>query len=135
MIHPIIYIDRSRIREGNAEQVRSHIHQLVDFIESRETQLIGYEFYFDELESLMTVIAIHPDSKSLETHMELGREAFREFAALIDMQSIQVYGQPSERVVQLLDQKAEMLGEHGRVEVHRRQAGFARVSPSHSRRD
>lgn len=75
----------------------------------------------------MTVIAIHPDSQSLETHMELRREAFREFAELIDMQSISVHGQPSGQVRRLLHQKAEMLGEQGEVEVHSRQGGFTRV--------
>lgn len=76
----------------------------------------------------MTVIAMHPDSESLETHMELRREAFGEFADLIDMQSIDVYGEPTEQVLRLLDQKAEMLGENGRVEVHKRQGGFTRVT-------
>jgi hypothetical protein len=112
-----------------AEQVRQQIERLVDFIDSREPQLIGYEFYFDESASEMTVIAIHPDSQSLETHMELGREAFREFADLIDMQAIQVYGEPGEQVRRLLDQKAEMLGEDGKVEVHGRKGGFSRIRP------
>lgn len=127
MTDPIIYIDRSRIREGRAERLRQQIQQLVDFIESKESQLIGYEFYFDSETREMTVIAIHPDSQSLETHMEVGREAFREFAELIDMQSIHVYGQPSDKVLRLLDEKSEMLGDHGRVEVHSRQGGFMGV--------
>lgn len=107
--------------------MRQQIQRLVSFIDSSEPQLIGYEFYFAETASEMTVIALDPDSESLETHMELGREAFREFAELIDMQSIHVYGRPSDRVLQLLDQKAAMLGEQGSVEVHRRQGGFSRI--------
>lgn len=130
MANPIVYVDRSRIRDGMAEQVRQQIERLVDFIDSREPQLIEYEFYFDDSESEMTVIAIHPDSRSLETHMELGREAFREFADLIDMQTIQVYGEPGEQVRRLLEQKAEMLGEDGRVEIHDRKGGFSRIRRS-----
>jgi hypothetical protein len=130
LTHPIVYVDRSRIRDGMAEQVRQRITRLVDFIDSRESQLIGYEFYFDDSESEMTVIAIHPDSRSLETHMEVGREAFREFADFIEMQTIQVYGEPGVHVRRLLDQKAEMLGEDGTVEVHDRKGGFSRIRPS-----
>ncbi len=127
MAAPIIYVDRSRIRAGMAERVNQQVQRLVDFIDSREPQLIGYEFYFDGSESEMTVIAIHPDPQSLETHMELGREAFLEFADLIDMQTIQVYGEPGQKARRLLEEKSEMLGEQGRVEIHARQGGFSRI--------
>jgi quinol monooxygenase YgiN len=125
---PIVYIDRSTIRPGKADQVRAGITRLVEFIEDREPQLAGYEFYFDEAAHRMTVIAIHPDSESLETHMEVGREAFRSFAELIDLESIQVFGRPSERVLGQLEDKAAMLGDRAQVEVHTRQDGFMRLA-------
>lgn len=59
-------------------------------------------------------------------HMEIGRSAFKG-ADFIDMQAIEVYGRPTERVLELLEDKAEMLGEAGRVEVHTPQGGFMRL--------
>lgn len=47
MAEPIIYIDRSVVREGKAEEVREGIYRLVEFIEAREPQLISYDFHFD----------------------------------------------------------------------------------------
>lgn len=75
----------------------------------------------------MTVVAIHPDSDSLELHMEVGRSAFAGFADFIDMKAIEVYGNPSEKVLELLEKKANMLGDAGRVEVHTPQGGFMRL--------
>lgn len=128
MTETVVYVDRSTIKEGAVDEVRERIHDLVNFIEEREPQLFGYQFYFDEEVARMTVIAIHPDSDSLEMHMEIGRSAFAGFADFIEMQGIDVYGNPSEKVLQLLQDKAEMLGDAGRVEVHSPQGGFMRIA-------
>lgn len=127
MTDTIVYVDRSTINEGQAAIVKDKIQDLVRFIDQREPQLVGYQFYFDEDAGRMTVIAVHPDSDSLELHMEVGRSAFAGFADFIDMQAIEVYGEPSPRVMELLEDKAEMLGDAGRVEVHSPQGGFMRL--------
>ncbi len=127
MTAEIVYIDRSTIKEGQVEEVRERIQDLVPFIEDREPQLVGYQFYFDDGARRMTVVAIHPDSESLEMHMEVGRSAFAGFAEFIDMKAIEVYGNPSEKVLELLEEKANMLGDAGRVEVHTPQSGFMRL--------
>lgn len=127
MAEPIVYIDRSSIRPGKIRELRSAIDELVPFIEEREPQLIHYGFYLDEGSSRMTVIAVHPDPASVELHMEIGGPEFRGFASLIEMEAIEVYGPTTDRMLELLDEKAAMLGEHGRVEVGDLHAGFARV--------
>lgn len=127
MSEPLFYIDRSTIREGALEEVSRRIPELVEFIRERESQLIAYDFYFDEQDRHMTVVSVHPDSDSLRLHMEVGRSAFQKFADLIDLYSIEVYGRPSDEVLSLLEDKAAMLGEDGRVEVHDRRAGFLRA--------
>lgn len=127
MTDTIVYIDRSTINDGQVAVVKEKIQDLVRFIDQREPQLVGYQFYFDEDAGRMTVIAIHPDSDSLEFHMEIGRSAFAGFADFIDMHAIEVYGDPSPAVLGLLRDKAEMLGEARQVEVHSPQGGFMRL--------
>lgn len=128
MSQPIVYIDRSRIRPGKLEELKPAVDELVEFIRAREPQLLSYGFYLDEEESRMTVVAVHPDAASVELHMEVGGEAFRGFADLIEMEGIEVYGEPTDRMVELLEQKATALGEAGRVVVDRQHAGFARLA-------
>jgi hypothetical protein len=48
-------------------------------------------------------------------------------ADFIDLQLIEVYGKPSGTVRNQLREKAQILGENGRVVVHEPQAGFARL--------
>ena len=126
MSESIVYIDRSDIREGKLEEVRAAIHDLVEFVETHEPQLIAYGFYMNEEATRMTVVAIHPDSASMEFHMETGGPAFRKFTELVNLRTIEVYGRPSDKVLKQLQQKAEMLGENGNVVVHERDAGFMR---------
>lgn len=127
MSDPIVYIDRSHVRPGKLGEVKDAIDDLVPFIEEREPQLLSYGFHLDEEASRMTVVAVHPDAASVELHMEVGGSAFRDFADLIEMEAIEVYGEPSDRMMQQLQEKAEALGEHGRVVVHRRHGGFNRL--------
>lgn len=127
MSEPIFYLDRSTVREGALEDVRRRIPELVDFIREQVPRLIAYDFYFDERGKQMTVLSVHPDSDSLQHHMEVGRSAFQKFADLIDLQAIEVYGRPSDEVISLLEDKAAMLGEGIRVDVRERHAGFLRA--------
>jgi hypothetical protein len=126
----IFYIDRSVIREGKLEEVREALRGLVEFVDSAEPQLLAYGFYIDEDGEGLTAVAIHPDSSSLEFHLEAGRDAFRRFTELIDLRTIEVYGRPSDKVREQLQQKAELLGENGHVVVDEQHAGFARFASS-----
>ena len=128
MSEQIIYIDRSEIREGKLEEVRAAIHGLVEFVETQEPQLIGYALYFNEEATGITVVAIHPDSASLQFHLEIGGPVFRKFIGFIKLQTIEVYGRPSEKVLEQLQQKAAMLGEAASVVVHEQHAGFMRLA-------
>lgn len=127
MAEPIVYIDRSRIREGRLAELEQAIDELVEFIDAREPQLLYYGFFVDEQASRMTVVAVHPDSASLGLHLDVGGEAFRGFADLIEMEGIEVYGEPSDDVLERVRAKAEALGDAGRVVVEPRRAGFERL--------
>ena len=129
---PIVYLDHSDILDGAIDELRAGVTRLVEFIDEREPQLIAYGFYLDEDAMKMTVVAVHPDSASLELHMEVGGEEFRKLGHLIRLTSIECYGRPSERALQQLRQKAAALGDGGAVVTVGRTAGFTHLSPATS---
>jgi hypothetical protein len=124
---PIVYIDHSDIREGSLDELKVGVSRLVDFIQVREPQLITYGFYIDDEAGKMTVVAVHPDSASLELHLDIGSSEFRKVAHLLTLTTIECYGRPSERVMEQLQQKAAALGDGGTVVSVRRFAGFANL--------
>ena len=127
---PIVYIDHSDILEGAIDELRAGVTRLVEFIDEREPRLIAYGFYLDEAAMNMTVVAVHPDSASLELHMEVGGEAFRKLGHLIRLTGIECYGRPSERALEQLRQKASALGDDGTIVSVGRFAGFMHLPPA-----
>lgn len=125
MPQPIVYIDTSRIRDGKLDELERSIKRLVSFVKTNVPQLISYNFFSNEDRTQMTVVALHPDSESLEHHLNAGGEEFKKFAELIDLLKIEVYGHISDSVLEQLNQKANSLGS-GSVTVNDFINGFTR---------
>ena len=121
----LVYVDTSEIREGALEELRTAFEELVEFINSSVPRVIVYKVYLSDDGSQVTVVHIHPDSESLERHLEVGGPAFRGFVDLLTLSSIRVYGEPSDRVIRQLQDKAQLLGCTD-VSVHAHHAGFDR---------
>jgi quinol monooxygenase YgiN len=123
----IVYIDTSDVREGALEELKAAIEELVDFIAVNEPRLIAYNVYFSDDGTRMTVVHVHPDSASLEYHMEVAGPAFLRFVELVTLSSIHIYGEPSEKLLKQLHEKTRLLGRGAAVVVDEWHAGFARV--------
>ena len=123
---PIVYVDSSDVHEGKVEVVKRLAEELVEFVDAHEPQLLGYGFFFSEDGTRMSVVAIHPDSASLELHLEIGGPEFEGFREHISLRSIEVYGRPSDDAMNRLRQKSTMLGAERDVVVHDLQSGCAR---------
>lgn len=125
MSTPIIVIDTSEILEGKVPELEKAIHELAAFVESNETRPISYNVYLDEDRTRMTVLQVHPDSESMELHMTLAGPAFAKFRGLIELSTMDVFGEPSDHLLEQIRQKARRLG-NATVRVHDRRAGFHR---------
>jgi hypothetical protein len=125
MSHPLISIDTSDVREGALEELKGAIGELTDFVESHEPQIASYAVYFSQDGSQMTVIHVHPDSASLDFHMDVAGPRFGRFAHLLTLSSIRIFGEPSATAIKQLEDKVQLLGTGG-VAVHPLHAGFGR---------
>lgn len=119
---PIVYIDRSEIRVGRLGELEQAIDTLVDHIAANEPRLLGYDVFFSEDRSTMTVIHSHPDSASLEHHLRVVAPLLAPFNHLIRLRAIDVYGNPSQEVLEQLRHKATLLG-GATVRFHEHRAG------------
>jgi hypothetical protein len=108
MSEPFIFIATNRLKQGKLEEERKRVPGLCDFIEANEPRLIAFNEYANEDGTEVGVVQIHPDADSMELHMNLVRErAERAYAETLDATtSIQVYGTPSDAVLQMLRAQA-----------------------------
>ena len=108
MTSPFIFIATNRLKPGRLTRERERVGRLVAFIEANEPRLIAFNEYVNEDRTEVAVVQVHPDAKSMEFHMGVVRErAGRAYGETLDATtSIQVYGMPSDAVLESLRQQA-----------------------------
>jgi hypothetical protein len=126
MSEPLVYVDTSEVREGALEELKGAIGELVAFVEKNEPELISYSVYFMDDGRRMIVTHVHPDAASLDFHMDVAGPRFERLAGLITLQSIDIYGEPSDNALAQLRDKMALLGS-GEVTVHSMHVGFSRI--------
>jgi hypothetical protein len=129
MSPPLLYIDSSDVRGGALAQLKAAISELAEFVRQNEPEIISYNVYFGDEDRRMTVVHEHPDSASLDLHMEVAGPRFGAFADLLTLKSIDIYGVPSSEALAALQDKMQRLGS-GYVRVHTPHAGFSRFQPA-----
>jgi quinol monooxygenase YgiN len=123
----IVYVDRSAVRPGQADRLIDALTELAALVDASEDQIVAYQVHFDAGRSTVSVVHIHRDAASLDRHLAIAGPQFPQFADLVELQSIDVYGTPSDEAMAALQRKADLLG-NARVSIHPRAAGFARLS-------
>jgi hypothetical protein len=115
---------RSDIREGKLEDVKAAMNEVVELIKAKEPRIIFYNAYINENGTQLTVLQAHPDSASVEFHIEVTEPAFSKMAKCITLSSLDIYGTPSQSLLDKL-QRTELTS---RVTVvgHELSAGFSR---------
>jgi hypothetical protein len=108
MAGPFIFIATNRLRLEKLEDERARVPGLVDFIEANEPRLIAFNEYASEDGTEVAVVQVHPDADSMTSHMELVAErAARAYAETVEATtSIQVFGAPSDGIVEMLRRQA-----------------------------
>ena len=108
MPSPFIFIATNRLKAGRLDLERDRVPNLVEFIEVNEPRLIAFNEYVNDAGDEVTVVQVHPDSESMEAHTEIVRERAREaYAQTLDATvRIQVFGQPTQSILDTLRQQA-----------------------------
>ncbi len=105
---PFIFIATNTLRAGKLAAERERARDLSSFIEANEPQLLAFNEYANEEGTEVGVVQMHPDAASMELHMEVvaDRAASAYAETLQATTSIQVYGEPSDTVLEMLSRQA-----------------------------
>ena len=126
MSEPVVSIDVSRIHQGKLEELKRAMQELVEFVDANETQPFLYGVYFNDDNTEMTVLQVHPDSASMEFHMDIAGSEFKGLSEFLTLLRIDIYGKAGERLLDQMRRKAKLLG-NAALAVHGRHAGLARL--------
>jgi len=105
---PFIFIATNRLKPGKFGDERARVPGLVEFIEAKELKLLAFNEYANERGAEVAVVEVHPDADSMAFHMEVVAErAAAAYADTVDATtSIQVFGTPSDAVMDMLRRQA-----------------------------
>ena len=105
---PFIFIATNRLKPGRLDAERDRVPGLVEFVEANEPRLIAFNEYVNEAGDEVTVVQVHPDAESMEAHMQIVRDRAQEaYAQTLDATvRIQVFGEPTQAILDMLRQQA-----------------------------
>jgi hypothetical protein len=108
MSGPFIFIATNRLKPGMLDAETARVPGLVDFVHAHEPRVIAFNEYVNDDGTEVAVVQLHPDSASMEFHMGvIAERAAAAYAETVDRTtSIQVFGVPSNAVVELLQRQA-----------------------------
>src|SRR6266576_807827 len=108
MSGPFIFIATNRLKQGKLEEERTRVPGLCDFIEKNEPRLMAFNEYANEEGTEVGVVQVHPDTDSFEFHLGVVRErAARAYEETLEATtSIQVFGTPTESILEMLRRAA-----------------------------
>lgn len=127
MGEPFVYIGTWTVKPGKTEDAKKFLAQHAGFVEANEPRLIAFHVYFDEAGGTASVVQVHPDSASMETHMQAIAEHMGDAFEVIDtILSEQYYGPMSDSLAGTLAQWETPDVTVTKMPVH--EAGFTRSS-------
>lgn len=101
MATPLIFVSTYKVKEGKVEKLEDYFERVSRLVEVREPQIIAFNAFLSEDGTEMTTIQVHPDTASMDTHMQVLREmwdeSFAEYADYLEEGvSVAYYGTPAE---------------------------------------
>lgn len=126
MAESLIFVFTQKIQEGKLDDVKQYIQEVDELVETKEPQLIAFVQYVDPTGSEITSIHIHPDSESMEFHMEVAAQHISESARFLRTEKVLILGSPSDRLLGRLQAFGGTIGQDLNLAVKGRVGGFTR---------
>lgn len=104
---PFIAIATLGIKEGKLEDFTRSYREVVETVKEHEPRMIAFHGFVNDEGTEMTIIQVHPDTASMDVHMQVLRDKLAEHVAralgpeLIEPTRVEYYGTPSETALEM----------------------------------
>jgi hypothetical protein len=124
MSGPLIFVGTYTIKPANKDEASRRIAELADFVETNEPRMIAFNAYLDGGRDTLAIVQVHPDSASMEFHMQVNAKHFATAYDWLDTStSDQYFGPVSDALAAEL---AKWDGAYAHLPVHA--GGFTRTT-------
>jgi hypothetical protein len=126
MSQPLIFVTTHTVKEGRLDDLHELNERFVAFAEQHEPRLLALQSYLSDDGTRLTLVQVHPDTDSLEFHLQVAEDLIRASFELVDNERVALYGAAGAATRGLLDHLAEAGVQV--EELPRSLGGFARVA-------
>ncbi|MGD8998645.1 MAG: hypothetical protein PVH80_11105 [Anaerolineae bacterium] len=110
MSEHLVFVGTYAIQEGTYDAFDAANKEMADFVEANEPRLISWHTYVNEEGTEATTIMVHPDSESLEYHLQVAGSRIRKGVQMVQTKRIELYGEVSDRLLEQLRRISDMSG-------------------------
>lgn len=95
----VTFVGTYTIPEGKLEEWKAAIVDMIDFVKANAPRLTRFEAFLSDDSTEATSIYTHPDTQSLEQHLDAASSRIQAGSAMVQVKRIDLYGAPGARVV------------------------------------
>jgi hypothetical protein len=107
MSGPILFVSHFKIKEGKLEGFRRRSSQTTELIRSTRPRTAAFVAYLGEDRRELSIVHFFPDADAMDEHVEGAAERAREAFEYIEQESVEIYGRPSEHVLEMFEEASE----------------------------
>jgi quinol monooxygenase YgiN len=128
MSEPIVFISRFQIKEGKLNGLKQLSSEAAKLLQAEKPRTLVFLPYLNENGTQITIVHVFADADSMDLHVQGADERSRKAYEYIDPKGWEIYGRPSEPVLQMMQKAAASAGVT--LVVHPDHlSGFLRLTP------
>jgi hypothetical protein len=110
MSEQLLFVGTYAIPDGKLEEYITANREMTEFVKANEPRLISFNTYINPEGTEATTIQVHPDSESLEYHLDIARTKVNSGVQLVKVARVELYGKPNVGIVERLHSMSEISG-------------------------
>ncbi|HSF81348.1 MAG TPA: hypothetical protein VLA49_08945 [Anaerolineales bacterium] len=110
MTEPIVFISHHKVKAGKLEDLRQYTQKSMPLIEAGKPGTVVMLAYLNEDNSEISFFHLFPNAPAMDDHMQGAGDRSQNAYAYLEPRSFEIFGKPSQGVLEVLRAQAKQLG-------------------------
>jgi quinol monooxygenase YgiN len=106
MSEPIVFVSHFRVKEGKLDGLEQYFREGTRLLHEEKPRTLVFLAYLDEDGTGLTIVHVFADAESMDLHVQGAEERTKAASEFLEPQGSEIYGSPSEPVLEMLRQAA-----------------------------
>ena len=106
MSEPIVFISHFRVTPGRLEDLKQRVREVTAELEAEKPRTVLFSAYLDENGTNATFVHVFGDAAAMDLHFDGAEQRSAAAADLLAPTGWEIYGTPSQAVIQMMRQAA-----------------------------